>query len=499
MEDSAPILFFNASTRIHRVSLNAAYSSLASWALRAKGYSVRHLVCHQGMLQCILGTRSHKPASAPPCEKCIQVSYRLYPTKLTVPFDLDAARIVEAGQELQNIRLEELMTWTHQGVPLGQLVLPGLRWALRRHNLEDNEMTHLFYRQYLSSAVNMVESFEQTLHQIRPLAVVLFNGIFFPEALLRTMAEKHGIPVITHEVGLQPFSAFFSHREATFREVEIRDDKGLSENEQVQLDAYLESRFRGEFSMAGIQFWETLQDLPDNMKQKLAQFSSMVPVFTNVVFDTSQIHANTLFENMFVWLDHLIEVIDQHQEVLFVIRAHPDEDRPGKTSAESVSDWVVRTSVGERGNVIFIGPGEELNSYQLINHAKLVLVYNSSIGLEASILGKAVLCAGRGRYTQADAVFFPDSEETYWGDLERMLVQERIQVPADFSIHAQTFLYRELFRASLDLSTFLEIDPTLPGMVIFRDFDPEELLQAPALATITEGITKGWDFVLEGK
>ncbi|TFH31668.1 MAG: hypothetical protein E4G99_13700, partial [Anaerolineales bacterium] len=33
--ESAPVLFFNASTRIHRLSLNAGYSLLASWILRA--------------------------------------------------------------------------------------------------------------------------------------------------------------------------------------------------------------------------------------------------------------------------------------------------------------------------------------------------------------------------------------------------------------------------------------------------------------------------------
>jgi len=497
--ESAPILFFNASTRIHRVSLNAAFCSLASWALRAKGYPVRHLVCRQGMLQCILGTQPQKPAAAPPCGKCIQVSRRLYPHDLLVPFDLDPIRIVDVGREFQNSKLEGLMDWTYQEIPLGKLVLPGLRWALRRHNLEDTDRTRLFYRQYLSSAVNMVESFEQVLRQIQPVAVVLFNGIFYPEAVLRYMADTQGIPVITHEVGLQPFSAFFSHREATFREVDITFEKGLTETEQAQLDAYLEGRFRGDFSMAGIQFWDSMQDLPGHIKEIFSQFSSMVPVFTNVVFDTSQIHANTLFQNMFVWLDGLIEVIDQHPEVLFVIRAHPDEDRPGKASDESVADWVDRTEVGRRSNVIFIGPGEELSSYNLIDQAKLVLVYNSSIGLEASILGKPVLCAGRARYTQVDAVFFPESEESYWVELEQMLMQDRILLPEEFRIHAQQFLYRELFRASLDLSAFLELDPTLPGMVLFREFDPEYLLHTPALTTITEGITKGKDFLLVGQ
>ena len=32
-------------------------------------------------------------------------------------------------------------------------------------------------------------------------------------------------------------------------------------------------------------------------------------------------------------------VIQENREILFVIRAHPDEDRPGKESMETVAAW----------------------------------------------------------------------------------------------------------------------------------------------------------------
>ena len=66
----------------------------------------------------------------------------------------------------------------------------------------------------------------------------------------------------------------------------------------------------------------------------------MVPVFTNVIFDTSQPHSNVVFPHMFAWLDCVLELVRAHPETLFVIRAHPDEIRPGKESRESVAQWV---------------------------------------------------------------------------------------------------------------------------------------------------------------
>ncbi|MEJ2013916.1 MAG: hypothetical protein P8X64_17040 [Anaerolineales bacterium] len=153
--------------------------------------------------------------------------------------------------------------------------------------------------------------------------------------------------------------------------------------------------------------------------------------------------------------------------------------------------------MAQRSNVFFIPPGEEVDSYKLIEGAKFVLVYNSSIGLEASILGKPVLCAGRARYTQADTVTYPDSRQEYWGQLETMLYSEQIDVPEGFQQNARHFLYEELYHASLDLSDFLQEDPTLPGMVVFKEFDPQDLLDSRALHAIYRGITGGAPFLLD--
>jgi hypothetical protein len=36
------------------------------------------------------------------------------------------------------------------------------------------------------------------------------------------------------------------------------------------------------------------------------------------------------------------------------------------------------------------------------------MIYNSTIGMEAAIMGAPVLCAGKARFTQLDTVFFPN-------------------------------------------------------------------------------------------
>ena len=63
-----PVVFFNASSRLHGLSLNAAFSLLASWGLRLAGVPVVHFVCNAGMSRCVLGTDRYDHTNAPPCK-----------------------------------------------------------------------------------------------------------------------------------------------------------------------------------------------------------------------------------------------------------------------------------------------------------------------------------------------------------------------------------------------------------------------------------------------
>jgi hypothetical protein len=220
-----------------------------------------------------------------------------------------------------------------------------------------------------------------------------------------------------------------------------------------------------------------------------------VPVFTNVIFDTSQPHANTVFDDMFQWLDLVLEVIRSHRETLFVIRAHPDELRVRKSSRETVEAWVDRREVRKEPNVVFVNPNETLSSYELIQKSKFVMIYNSTIGLEASIMGAAVLCAGKARFTQYPTVFFPQSVDAYRTQLEAFLNAERIEVPAEFKRNARRFLYYQLFRTSLPFGDFLE--PSVrTTQARLKSFTVDALLQADAIQTILDGVLNDGDFLL---
>jgi len=149
--------------------------------------------------------------------------------------------------------------------------------------------------------------------------------------------------------------------------------------------------------------------------------------------------------------------------------------------------------------VIFVNATEYLSSYELIQRSKFVMVYNSSIGLEAALMGKAVICGGNARYTAYPTVFFPESPTVYSELAEQFLHAERpIEPPAEFIRQARRFIYYQLYRASLPFGEFLESD-ALPGYVCLKRFRWDSL--APdhfqTVKVLYEGIVHSKPFLLQ--
>ena len=455
------------------MSQNAAYAQLTAMALKLAGIPVIQFVCGSGLQRCVLGSDRDNFENAPPCENCIRQSRAVFK-------GIDQRWFVWKNDiELENLLADltcgEMASFAYLGKPLGFWALNSMRWMLRRYTIEDTPQNRAFFRSFILSAWNVYSQFSALLDKETPSAVVVFNGMFYPEAAARHACLEQNVRVITHEVGLRPFTAFFTTGEATAYPMVIDPDFQLTDEMNHGLDEYLFARYQGDFSMAGIRFWPEMKPLDEGFVHKAAGYTRIVPVFTNVIFDTSQVHANTIFPHMFAWLENVRAVARAHPEILFVLRAHPDECRPGKESRESVAGWVMQSGILNLENVIFYNADEFVNSYELIRRSHLVMVYNSTIGLEAALLGKPVIAGGKARFTQLKTSFYCSSTNEYNTLLEQLLTAESIQTPAEFQENARRFLYYQLYATSLEFFEYLEDDRVWKGYVKLKRFSIDQL------------------------
>jgi len=495
-DNNQVVVSFNASTRINGLSINASFAMLTGWSLRLQGVKVVHFVCKRGMPRCVLGTDQDDVYRLPPCQKCLDQTSAIYHKSEASWLDYYPSE--DLAKLLQDTSLSKLENFVFDTIPLGQLCLPSMRWRLRLHHLEDDQDTRVLYRYYILSAYKVARQFDRLLMELNPDSVMVFNGMQFPEATAKWVAGLHDIPVFSYETGIRPFSAFFTEGEATAYPVNIPNDFDLTPEQNQQLDDYLSKRFKGDFSMAGVQFWPEMSGLDEALLNKMDSFRQVVPIFTNVIFDTSQPHANVIYPHMFAWLDEVLEAAKKHPETLFVIRAHPDEIRPGKASRESVAGWVRDRNAESLSNLVFINSDQYFSSYEMVQRAKFVMIYNSTIGMEASIMGKPVLCAGRARFTQLDTVYFPQSRPDYLAQLEEFLTADEVPVLPKHQKNARRFLYFQLYHTSLPFDRFIEPDDIWPGFVRLKDFSWQDLLpeNSETLKVISEGLLEGKEFLL---
>jgi hypothetical protein len=126
------------------------------------------------------------------------------------------------------------------------------------------------------------------------------------------------------------------------------------------------------------------------------------------------------------------------------------------------------------------------------------MVYNSSIGLEAALMGAAVLCGGKARYTQYPTVFFPQSPQGFLQKAEAFLAADQIEIPIEFQRNARRFLYYQLYRTSLPFNEYLE-EHIRPGFVVLRSFPWHKLApkNSPTMRALVNGLVHGRPFLLE--
>jgi hypothetical protein len=497
LRDERPIIYLVASGHTTVLGNMGAFGLICSWALRVAGYRVIYYVCERGMSQCVIGANREMVYTQPDCRSCIEFRRAVYPDKHTSVLSVPLGKHSKLRKQLNDMPLEKVESFSYKGLPIGQLCLPSLRWVERRCNPAKNEFTRLMMRDFVTSAVGVCDDFLDKLAHWNPLAIVMSNGTHYPEAVVREAAAKKGVRVYSHELGFRKNSAFFSEGIAVKYEIHVPDDFIMGDLENICFDKYMEGRIKGKCAMGGVKIWPRMEGVSSKLADKISLFPGMVTVFTNVGYDTSQGYCDAFFKNSFDWLDETMHIAASHPETLFVVRAHPVEERQGRQSNESVAVFMADGDWTRHDNIMFIRGSEYISSYELIRRSRFCLVYSSQIGLEGAAMGSFVLPGGKTRYRHAKVCYRTASRDDYTATLESLLSDSGFVIPPqEWVSNARRFLYFSIFYSSLDLSEFM--DSNKHPKYYVTSFEAEKLRgeHNESMKTICDGIVKGKPFYL---
>ena len=309
--------------------------------------------------------------------------------------------------------------------------------ALSKIN-EKNVQT--LWKEYIKGAVVLYEAYTRVLDRIKPDIVILPNGGFYWYSVMVKAAEDKRIRYVTYESDFRPGgcgdggSWYFKNRgkvyEGDFHDVwdDLRD-LDLTPAQDEDLTKFLTGKERDSiYHPHPTDDIDSICTLLGLDRQK-----PIVTFFPNLTWDSTAVGRRTIFPSIFEWLDKSIEHL-WGKDVNVVVRVHPAEKMvfEGDRTKDKVEDYLKQDKFEDMRNLYVVGSESDISSYSLIDTSKVVVVYTSTVGLEAVIRGKPVLFCGKSKDIDYGFGYIPKSQQEYYGLLDKadMLVTTTQQVKA---------------------------------------------------------------------
>lgn len=235
-----------------------------------------------------------------------------------------------------------------------------------------------------NSALSHLNAISKIVDDIKPDWVVIWNGFTGLVAnTLRVFCDYHKIPNSFLERGLLKNSLFIDNLGVNgASSLTVTKDFAVEEVDN-ELLSYIDESFRISQDSEGL-----IIERPSFLVgKKLIFFPLQVQLDTNIVLYCSY---NTMREVFFDIYQHL-----NADDVFFVVRPHPEESPETLRNIPKLDNVLVSTN-------------ESLEYW--LGLSDLVITINSTVGLEALIKGKPVICLGKSIYSSLSCLSSYDCE-----------------------------------------------------------------------------------------
>lgn len=298
-----------------------------------------------------------------------------------------------------------LRAYEWNGIRVGMAAEASALRQLRINSL-DSERPHSYRlaHQFLELAVRTYLATDRLFEEQKFDMILVQGGKAASESSLLENAIKRRIPFMTYDFGATLGNVMFrlnaSISDASIAPVwNYLGDRNLTAEELQRVDTYMEDRRYGKFSI--INTWPDPQfsEHPIDTEGVHKRGGRVYMLFTNVAWDTACSGSQAAFESMFSWLENTIAFFLDRPRDFLLIRIHPAEVQMTRGTARDRVDAFIRSRFPDLpSNIRVILPEDQMSTYSLLPHADVVLVYTTTVGMEAATMGKPVITGGKAYY-----------------------------------------------------------------------------------------------------
>ncbi len=324
------------------------------------------------------------------------------------------------------------------------------RYTLMREDVPaDAAIVHLRAQRNRDAAGQLRAAFAR----VRPDRVLVPNGLILEFGVAYHVARAMDIPVTTYEFGAEPERIWLDQQEPVVY-LNTRDlwrvwrSRPWPEGAREKIQGLFDEVWNARAERYATRRWQRVpMQGEDAVRRQLGLDARPVVLIAPNVFGDSVMLDHAVFSRgMADWLQATVRFFARHPQVQAIVRVHPAE-RDMPAGALRVGE-VVRAALGTPlpENVRLVEADDPVNTTDLVRMAVGTLVYASTVGLEAALLGRPAMVAARAFYRGHGFTWDPDSWDAYWALLHRLLREPEALRPSPAQVEdAWKFAYAFFF------------------------------------------------------
>jgi hypothetical protein len=260
------------------------------------------------------------------------------------------------------------------------------------------------------------------LESIGPARLLLPGGIYGLSGCYVEAARRLGIPFQTFDSGPGVLRLCQNGVAAHLADIPAAFAKLLA---MADADSALDARILARASQElddrlHCRDFRHFQSVPKSNDPSLA-FDILVPL--NISWDSAALALDTAFPGVRDWLGALLEWLATRPGLKLCIRQHPRERLGFAKSNDDLGDFVAGfTAVADR--VRYVRADEKVSTYDLLEHARVVLPHSSTFGIEAAFAGKPVIVQTSCYYSDLGFVRSVRNAPGYLAEIDAALTRQ---------------------------------------------------------------------------
>lgn len=321
----------------------------------------------------------------------------------------------ESAQDIKRIE--------YRNVKVGYAVLSSYITKTRNLYPEINKESRAYFDKIINATCNLTDALARVIDSIQPDRMCFFNARFFEWRPPYDLAVSKGIEAVSYEktpyvngVRTVRFVNTTPHNVEGLqaKRDELWANAQLTEEEKIAIGEDFFFRRRngadaGDKIYISNQTKGKMPDDWDDKKKNIVIFNSSEDEFAAIGDEFDRL---ALFPTQYRGIKFILESLKDKQDYHVYLRIHPNLSMvPYRYHTELLN------LPKQYSNVTVIPGGDSISTYDLMDAAEKVVVFGSTMGLEAAYWNKPVILLAGANYYNSDLCYVPHSE----GELAELL------------------------------------------------------------------------------